>query len=415
MSQNNKIREFKGTSLFNIIYPNNYIVIDIETTGLSSSKNELIEIAALKVENNNIIDTFEVLIKPNLPISSFISNLTGITNEMLENALSSADALTKFITFISNNILVGHNIHFDINFLYDKCMSDINHLLTNDFIDTLRIARKISFDSVNYKLSTICNCLGIKNETAHRALSDCKATHECFQTFKNIPIKPSDISNYLSLLKENDTQHLLYQKKCLVSSYLKHFEKRDIKEMFSKIGIIFQPYYTKKTDYFILSEDEIKDNKSNYGYETEKIISEYDFYNMCQFNIIKLTPSKKTFEDENISSQVQFDKSNPFYQKECVFTGALTISRNELINLVVSVGGFGKNYLTKATNYLVVGSFEFETRLKGTKSSKMIKAEKYISEGIDLKIISEEVFFKLLNNTISTDEKSDCLLNIKAT
>ena len=118
INKSTNIRDKKGQSL--LLFPNEYIVFDIETTGLDASYDEIIEIGALKIKNNEIVDKFTSLIKPKYPIDEFITELTGITNEMVKDAPLINEVLPRFIDFIGDEILVGHNINFDINFVYDN-------------------------------------------------------------------------------------------------------------------------------------------------------------------------------------------------------------------------------------------------------------------------------------------------------
>ncbi len=110
----------------------------------------------MKVSNFNIIEEFQTLIQPpyyeevngegeneKYFVSDFITELTGITNEMLENASTIDQVMPGFIDFIGGDILVGHNIHFDLNFLYDITINELNHKLNNDFMDLLRISRRV--------------------------------------------------------------------------------------------------------------------------------------------------------------------------------------------------------------------------------------------------------------------------------
>src|SRR5699024_10738657 len=96
------IRKNKGQSL--LAFPDNYTVFDIETTGLDSKYDEIIEIGALKIKNNKIIDQFSFLIKPTSPIGEFITELTGITNEMVSDAPNINEILPKFLEFIGDDI-----------------------------------------------------------------------------------------------------------------------------------------------------------------------------------------------------------------------------------------------------------------------------------------------------------------------
>ena len=169
----------KGVSLFS--FPNDYVVIDIETTGLSPNNCEIIELSAIKVENNEIADTFSSLVKPTTPIPEFIQELTGITNEMVSTAPAISEILPKYLSFLGESILVGHNVTFDIDFLYHDCKEYLSCGLSNDYVDTLRISKKLIKSIDNHKLGTLAAHFSIPQETAHRALDDCRTTNEIFK------------------------------------------------------------------------------------------------------------------------------------------------------------------------------------------------------------------------------------------
>lgn len=155
----------------------NYIVIDTETTGLSHYSNEIIEIAAIRIENGKIINKFQTLVKPHNVISPTITRLTGITNEMVKNSPDILDVLPDFLKFIGDSPLVGHNITFDLRFLN----SYLDENLTNLLADTMLIARKKLPNLDNHKLETIVRHLNITDHQDHRALSDCNITKEVYE------------------------------------------------------------------------------------------------------------------------------------------------------------------------------------------------------------------------------------------
>ena len=119
-------RIYKGDSL--TCFVKDYVVFDIETTGLDSVHNEIIEIGAIKVVENEIVDTFQSFIKPKYRISSFITNLTGISNDMVKDALDVREVLMLFKEFVGDDILIGHNVNFDINFVYDHLILNNDHV-----------------------------------------------------------------------------------------------------------------------------------------------------------------------------------------------------------------------------------------------------------------------------------------------
>ena len=175
----------KGEKLRNFV--DNYVLFDLETTGRNIRTCEIIEISAVKVKNNEIIDTFDSLVKPVKLIPKEITVLTGIDDNMVSNAPALKYVLINFLKFIKDEILVGHNINtFDINILYDMALELLNEKVQNDYIDTLDLVRCCLpvQDVKDYKLSSVCDFLGITNDNAHRSLSDAKANHYCYQKLK---------------------------------------------------------------------------------------------------------------------------------------------------------------------------------------------------------------------------------------
>ena len=211
-----KQREHKGTNL--LIFPDNYVIIDIETTGFNPKIDEIIEIGAVKVCNNKISSVFQSLIRHKNLINAYITNLTGITNDMLIDASPIGVVLESFISFIDNSILIGHNINFDVNFLYDHSEMYIKHALKNDYIDIKTLFRIQQEPSRNQKTVTLCEKCAIQNTNAHRALSDCLATNNLYQSLKlhNGFIDCVEELNTLTLASEFKTKHSPYKKKCQI-------------------------------------------------------------------------------------------------------------------------------------------------------------------------------------------------------
>lgn len=165
-------------------FPSDYAVVDIETNGLASDVCEIIEVSALKYRNEVLQDSFSSLIKPTQPINWFITRLTGITDAMVENAPDVTEVLEKFYAFIGNDILIGHNVNFDVNFLYDNLWIHNGLILDNPFVDTLRLARKALPHLQNHKQTTIAEYYGIETVGAHRALRDCEICNACYLNLK---------------------------------------------------------------------------------------------------------------------------------------------------------------------------------------------------------------------------------------
>lgn len=156
---------------------NSYIVLDLETSGLSKYKNEIIEIAMLKVQNGQKVDRFERLVKPSEPITAKIQKLTGITNDMLATAPSFDSIADDVVSFIGNDILVAHNAKFDIGFLSEALEPRKVNLRC---VDTLAVARKALPEFENHKLQTLISHYGVAETQSHRAMDDVECTQEIF-------------------------------------------------------------------------------------------------------------------------------------------------------------------------------------------------------------------------------------------
>ncbi|GAC41688.1 exonuclease domain-containing protein [Paenibacillus popilliae] len=298
-------RKFKGKSLTSILQ--DYTILDLETTGLDPRFEEILELSAIKVRNNEVIDIFQSLVKPEHRIGDFITNLTGITNEMVKDAPKIENALPNFLRFIGDDVVVIHNAHFDVNFIYDFSLTITGTPFSNNFVDTLRLSRKLFPELKNHRLKTLADYFELTLPN-HRSLDDCKAAIELYQFISN-----HVASNNLSLEK------LFVRKK-----------------------------YTKASSITTEKED--------------------------------------------------FDESHPLYGKVCVFTGTLEkMSRKDAMQIVVDLGGHCADGVNKKSNYLILGNFDYSKSIKDGKSSKLKKAESLILSGQDLEIISENVFYELVD------------------
>ncbi len=158
-----------------------YVVFDLETTGLSVNYNEIIEIGAVKVKDGMIIDSFSSFVKPKNVISSFITELTSITNEMVANAPSIENIFKDFLAFIKGSVLVAQNADFDTGFLYQTMRNQKIEVTRYPCIDTLDLARTLYPEGLkNYKLETIAKYLKVEIEQQHRAIHDARTTTNVF-------------------------------------------------------------------------------------------------------------------------------------------------------------------------------------------------------------------------------------------
>lgn len=156
-----------------------YVVFDIETTGLDTREDRIVEIAAIKVENGVVIDEFETLINPLIEIPKQVSAIHGITDDMVVNAPYPGVALSNFIRFMSDvEYIIGHNAkRFDFPFIENECTRNFVKYPKLIVKDTLWKARKHVKGLRSYSLASLCRIFNVTNDNAHRALSDVYATH----------------------------------------------------------------------------------------------------------------------------------------------------------------------------------------------------------------------------------------------
>lgn len=163
---------------------NDYIVFDLETTGLDCNQNKIIEIGALKYKNNELIDKFNILINPQEKLSKKITDITGITDDMLKDCDTIHDVLPKFINWIEDFTLIAHNGSFDLGFIEAKIKELNLEMIQNKNIDTLYLSRKWINDTENHKLETLKKHFKL-DYNSHRALEDCYVTNYIYQYCKN--------------------------------------------------------------------------------------------------------------------------------------------------------------------------------------------------------------------------------------
>lgn len=156
-----------------------FICFDIETTGLSAARDKITEIGAVKVENGVITDTFSTFANPEMPIPQKITQLTGITDEMVKDAPSQSEAVGAFLEFAGDNVLVAHNAPFDTSFIAKAC-EDMGREYNYTSIDTVAISRAILTDIKNCKLDTVAKFLRLGDFNHHRATDDAEMLARIF-------------------------------------------------------------------------------------------------------------------------------------------------------------------------------------------------------------------------------------------
>ena len=259
-----------------------------------------------------MIDQYQTLVYPGRDIDPFIEQLTGITNEMLVDAPWIDDVLPNVDSFIGDQIVVGHNTHFDINFLHEQYQRCLHKPFSNDYVDNMRIARKVFPELEHHRLIDVVEALHIDGSAFHRALSDCNYTYQCHELMKKIIIekmngfesfqalfrsrnsgKKLDLSKLVSQGAEIDESNPLYQKLCVFTGKLEKYSRTEAAQIVVNLGGSCGNTVTQRTNFLILGNNDycatIKNGKSTKqkkaedyklkGYDIE-IIPESVFYDM---------------------------------------------------------------------------------------------------------------------------------------
>ncbi len=179
-----------------------YVVFDVETTGLSSVYDTIIEIAGVKMKNGEIIDRFDSFANPHKPLPEKIVEITKITDDMLKDAPEVDEVLQKFHEWSSGCVLVAHNATFDIGFLNAGYAKIGIEKIKNPIIDTLELARFLFPELANHRLNTLCKHLNVELVQHHRAIYDAEATAYMFWKLVE-RLKEDEITNVKQLNERN--------------------------------------------------------------------------------------------------------------------------------------------------------------------------------------------------------------------
>ena len=155
-----------------------YVVVDIETTGLDPVANEIIEIGAIKIENKEIKDIFNKLVRPEKQVPENITSLTGITQDMVVGEFPIKPIISQFVKYIGHSIIVAHNAEFDTSFLKNSMKKWLNSDMDNLIVCTVLISRDILPNLDNHKLHTVAKYFGLEISNRHRAIGDAELTYQ---------------------------------------------------------------------------------------------------------------------------------------------------------------------------------------------------------------------------------------------
>lgn len=249
--------------------PSEYCVIDLETTGLSQNKNDIIEIAAIKIKNGNEIEYFDQLVKPQQEVSLKTSYLTGITNDDLESARNVDEVINEFSTFVGTTSIVGHNVGFDARFL-EKNGLDLTTQIT---VDTLEYAQSVNLDTKNNELETLKEYYGI-NRDSHNALEDCRTTNDILNFFNSHDYEPRNV----------ECSQFLQGVKFSISGSFKKISRDRCKQLIKMHGGKIMSTVGKTTNFFV-DGVQIADNLTDQEHQRSSKELSYDLLTSEGYNI----------------------------------------------------------------------------------------------------------------------------------
>lgn len=262
-----------GANLYSL--PTSFVAVDTETTGLDFDLCNIIEIGAVKVNDGKIVDSFKSLIKVDEKLPTFIVHLTGITDEMLADAPSLNEVATDFDVFVGDSILLAHNASFDMNFLYAAYERALGKPLRNDYVDTLRVARRALPQLQHRTLPDLCEIFEVVNEGEHRAYGDALATVQCYLLMRDIVIESfGDEAAYansfargtasgshlkakdiVATTDDIDEGNPLFGMRCVFTGAMTSMVRADAMLALKNVGGEPQDTVRKDTDYLVVGND----------------------------------------------------------------------------------------------------------------------------------------------------------------
>ena len=388
----------KGNCIYDLQnLPKQYVIVDTETTGVDS-RSRIIQIAALKIDDGQIVDRYSSLLHSVSHIPPLITKLTGITDDMLKTAPSPEKVMQEFIDFVEDRCVVAHNAIFDITKICSACADYLNYTFTNNYYDTLYLARHVITGIENYKLVTICKALEIENVQAHRADVDCEALFGCFIKMMDMPelIDNCPYPSQIRRRRSNDIQTISKKKVCNnalgdLSDILKVRQEYDYSAL----------WLSRELSYWL---DEYSE------------ITEFPYYNTVYMTVSTMLEDGEISDEEN---KELFDLIEHLYspaseifnctlddidtydgKKICVTGEFKDIARARIESILLEHGATLQKKVTSKTDYLIVGSKGSSAWSGGNYGTKIQNALDIIAKGYDVKIMDEDVFLQSIKETV---------------
>ena len=388
-------REYKGHGYGT--HTNDYCVVDLETTGIFVRSARIIEISAIKVRGNQVIDEYSTLVNPECPIPPDATAVNHITDDMVKDSPTIDKIIDSFMSFVGEDIIVGYNnAGFDMNILYDTYLQLRGIPFSNDYIDMLHASRRCLSQLNNHRLETVSKHYSLDTEGEHRALKDCYLTKAVYD----------------NIFKEYG-EGAFKGKKHTAQGIVKHSaETLALQELQTLLETIIEDGEVTFAEFSSLRDwmENHRDLQGNYPFD--RVFNALD----------KVLEDGKIVPEELEELQILFSdfvdpvKNLSFHEeieslegKHIVVTGDFAYgTRKEVFDLIESVGGIIDKGVKKVTDYVVVGVYGSENWKTGNYGGKIQKALELKDKGIAIEIIEEKEFITAVQRILE-DKESDNL------
>ena len=379
-----------------------YCVVDLETTGTYQymSAPKIIEISALKVRGNEVVDTYSKLVNPHCHIPDEAAKINHITDDMVSVMPCLDEIIDEFISFLGEDVIVGYNnASFDNNVIYDSLFELRGIHFSNNYLDVLHVAQRCFDKSVvaDYKLETISHYYSLDTTGEHRALKDCYLTKECYDK-----IYEEFGDNPFAVRYENR------------NSYIPRYsdETLEMKKLQGVLNTILRDDYISdeeisKLKIWINEHDTLR---GNFQFDNIKNIVD-DIINDGQRIEYKIEELVKAADEivNPLTRILSHDEIQNVQDKHICLTGDFDHGdRDTIFELIERAGGIIDNNTKKTTDYVVVGAKGSDSWKMGNYGSKIQKAIEFNNKGAVIKIVEEADFIPVLlsangNNEVDSD------------
>lgn len=360
-----------------------FVVFDLETFGLNSHKNEIIEIGAIKLKGTRIVDTFSSFVNPNKIIPKRISELTHITQDMVDNAPTIEDVLPKFLEFTKDAVMVAHNSAFDMGFIRRDAKKYMGIDYKPPVIDTLQMARNLYPDLKGYNLDRLNKTFKLSLENHHRAIDDAQSTAKLFIMFlekyiENGVVNVEDMNGAFPLnIQKQATRNIMVIAKNLtgLQNLYRLVSEAHIDYYGSKKPRVLKSRVDKLRDGLIVGSS-LTSHFSNDGelaeyymrYDLENVEKNIDFYDYIE--LLPRATYAELYEEDGtgtISSFEQIEDMNRYFYNLAKERGKLVTAssnvhyNNEEDYKIRSILLYGSGNVFRENQYKTDNKFYFRT------------------------------------------------------